>query len=174
MVASSSELESFETVLSAQNAFRRAHQHAFWQTLLRRLIGRPTELCSFETVRKQLGGVTLGTRTLREIPLAQVVGSVGRSKDYTPSFLPRRSSDEARWVRIKRIINGTGGLPPLEVFQLGDHYFVEDGHHRVSVLKQMGIRHVEAWVTAVHSVTPKAVDKGGPLAGYCGRRVWAC
>lgn len=152
MVASDIRLESFQSVGSAQTEFRHLLAKAFLETLLNRLRGKPLGLLPLATACKEAGGCVTGRRRLEEIPLARVIGSTERSSDYTPSFLPRNSSDEARWVRIKRVVNGTGGLPPISVFKLGDAYFVEDGHHRVSVLKQLGVRFTEAWVTEVHPV----------------------
>jgi hypothetical protein len=39
------------------------------------------------------------------------------------------------------------GLPPVELVQVGETYFVRDGHHRVSVARAMGEGFVEAEVT---------------------------
>jgi uncharacterized ParB-like nuclease family protein len=37
-------------------------------------------------------------------------------------------------------------LPPVELVQLGDLYFVRDGHHRISVAQAMGQESIEAEV----------------------------
>jgi hypothetical protein len=37
-------------------------------------------------------------------------------------------------------------LPPVELIQVGDVYFVQDGHHRISVAQALGQRDVEARV----------------------------
>lgn len=152
MVSANTSYESFQTRLSAQGEFRRLVAQAIFETLQNRVLGRPTGLRSFGGARKALGPNVMGTKKLREIDLSQVAGSVGRWQEYTPSFRPRHLSDEDRWVRIKRVVNGTGGLPPIEVYRLGDAYYVEDGHHRVSVLKHSRVRQVEAWVAEVHPV----------------------
>lgn len=152
MVSANTSYESFQSTGSAQGEFRALVLQAFFQSVFNRMIGKPTQLRSFGEARKKVGPSVTGTKKLREIDLDQVRGSVGRYGDYTPGFLPRHLSDEDRWVRVKRIVNGTGGLPPIEVFGLGGEYYVEDGHHRVSVLKQLGVRHVEAWVSEVHPV----------------------
>lgn len=152
VVSSNTSFESFQSVVSAQGEFRSLVARAFFQTLFNKIIGRPTGLRAFEEARKTLGPSGTGVERLREIDLDRVIGSVGRWHEYTPSFLPRYLSDEDRWVRVKRVVNGTGGLPPLEVYQIGDDYYVEDGHHRVSVLKRLGVRRTEAWVTEVRAV----------------------
>jgi hypothetical protein len=38
-------------------------------------------------------------------------------------------------------------LPPVELIQVGDLYFVRDGHHRISVAQAMGQESIEAEVT---------------------------
>jgi hypothetical protein len=38
-------------------------------------------------------------------------------------------------------------LPPVELIQVGDVYFVRDGHHRISVARAFGQEHVDAEVT---------------------------
>jgi hypothetical protein len=39
-------------------------------------------------------------------------------------------------------------LPPVALVQIGDFYFVLDGHHRISVAQAYGQRDIEARVTA--------------------------
>ena len=48
---------------------------------------------------------------------------------------------------------GDGDIaPPVELIQVGDLYFVRDGHHRISVARAMGQEAIEAKVTAWHVV----------------------
>jgi hypothetical protein len=39
-------------------------------------------------------------------------------------------------------------LPPVALIQVGDVYFVRDGHHRISVARALGRNQIEAKVTA--------------------------
>jgi poly(3-hydroxybutyrate) depolymerase len=61
------------------------------------------------------------------------------------SFLPRSNDMQERWERVNKIAS-TQGVPPVEVYQVGEAYFVLDGNHRVSVARQMGSDHIEAHV----------------------------
>ncbi|MDX1417546.1 MAG: universal stress protein, partial [Candidatus Promineifilaceae bacterium] len=90
-------------------------------------------------------------RELKEIPLDAIVGSVGRYKDFTRRFFPLIEEDEYRWARVHTLTESMEGLPPIEVFQIGDVYFVRDGNHRVSVARDMGATLIEAYVTYVES-----------------------
>jgi hypothetical protein len=81
------------------------------------------------------------------IPLAKIVGSVGRYKDFTRDFLPRNAALGDRWIRIEQQMEKLEGLPPIEVYKIGDVYFVADGNHRVSVARANGFDEIEAYVT---------------------------
>lgn len=148
-----SELRAGEYSIALRQ-FQEARRQADLQRLWARLTGRSAELLPFEEVRKQLGSTLSGRRELREVPLASIVGSVGRYKDFTRTFLPLRDSDSSRWARVKVAADGLVGLPPIEVYQLGEFYFVLDGNHRVSVAKQAGATFIEAYVTQVDTRVP--------------------
>ncbi len=108
---------------------------------------RSPDLLSYEDVRKQLKAVIGNRRQLMDVPLDAIVGSVGRKQDFSRTFLPRHDSLRERWNKVARMAHGTEGLPPVELYQIGHLYFVEDGHHRVSVARQDGHSHIEAYVT---------------------------
>jgi hypothetical protein len=38
-------------------------------------------------------------------------------------------------------------LPPIKLIQVGDCYYVRDGHHRLSVARALGEQFIEAEVT---------------------------
>ncbi|NIS81042.1 MAG: universal stress protein [Anaerolineales bacterium] len=139
------------SIASAINDFRRARRRASLERILARLTGRSIELLSYDEVRKQLRAFERGRIELRDIPLEAIVGSVGRYSDFTRNFLPRSDSDAERWARVKVAVTDQSGVPPIEVYQIGDAYFVRDGNHRVSIARQLGSTHIEAYVTEVES-----------------------
>jgi nucleotide-binding universal stress UspA family protein len=133
------------TVTSGQR-FDRARRQAFIENVIGQLRGQPTSLLPFEEVRDALGLVPASDRGLHEIRLDKIVGSLGRYREFSRSFLPRDESIRERWQRIYATAQGTKGLPPIEVYQVGDVYFVKDGNHRVSVAREMGAETVQAYV----------------------------
>ena len=143
--------------LQALQDFKKARREAALQEILARITGKENQLLSYEDVRKKLHARE-GSRTeLREIPLDAIVGSVGRYSDFTRDFLPREEINEHRWARIMKEASGLRGLPPIEVYQIGDAYFVRDGNHRVSVARRLGAKMIEAYVTKVKTkvnITP--------------------
>src|SRR5262249_53058613 len=44
--------------------------------------------------------------------------------------------------------------PPIELYRIGDAYFVLDGNHRVSVLRRIGATHAQAYVTEIQTRVP--------------------
>jgi nucleotide-binding universal stress UspA family protein len=139
---------------SAVRDFQEARQQAALEAILARLTGRSVDLLSYDEVRRKLGAREAAVQELKDVPIDAIVGSVGRYQDFTRSFLPKRDSDEDRWARVYVAVDGQKGLPPIELYQLGDAYFVRDGHHRVSVARQLGATHVQAYVTPVISKVP--------------------
>lgn len=131
--------------------FKRARKKAAMQQMLTRLTRKPNDLLAYEDIRQQLQenqAVELGTQ---EIPLSAIVGSVGRYKDFTRDFLPKNDSDEERWVGVKTAVMDMVGMPPIDVYKVGDVYFVIDGNHRVSVARELGTKTITARVTEVPS-----------------------
>ena len=124
----------------AVSDFRRARRRAALDRVFARLAGRSTDLMSYDDVRKKLKGRETSKRELKEIPLDSIVGSVGRYRDFTRGFLPRQDSDSGRWAGVKVAVTELGGLPPIEVYQIGVVYFVLDGNHRVSVASEVRSR----------------------------------
>ncbi len=147
-----------ETLASAVEDFHRARLQAKLNDLVSRLTGRSTELLSYEDVRRRLRARRTSSEHLEDIPLDALVGSVGRYKDFTRSFLPKQASSRDRWARVEVAMTSLRGVPPIEVYKLGDVYFVRDGHHRVSVARQMGSDAIQAYVTEVKVKVPVSPD----------------
>jgi nucleotide-binding universal stress UspA family protein len=144
--------------VSALADFRDARRRATLERVMSALSGQSTELLSYDDVRQRLDARETARRTLKEVPLDAIVGSVGRYNDFSRTFLPRQDQDAERWAEVKAAMTGLIGLPPVELYQVGDVYFVRDGNHRISVLRQMGASHAEAYVTQVRTKVPLSPD----------------
>ena len=144
---------------SALQDFNDAHLKASLQEALARLTGKPNELLSYEEVAQKLKLRARSDRGIREIPVKAIVGSVGRYSDFTRTFLPRRLEDQERWARVKAAMDDpAGGLDPIEVYKVGEAYFVLDGNHRVSIARQGGFEFIEAHVIEVRTEVPVTPD----------------
>ncbi len=144
----------------ALDDYRKARRGAAVQEILARLSGDTddVELLSYDEVRHKLKAIEKSSETLEEIPLDSIVGSVGRYHDFTRKFLPKSSIDRTRWARVMATSQGLAGLPPIDVYRIGEVYFVKDGNHRVSVARQMGSDLIQAYVTEVESKVDLSPD----------------
>lgn len=142
----------------AVSDFHEARRKAELQIILDRLRGESNRLLSFEAVRQAMKAVEGNQRKLKEIPLDAIIGSVGRYSDFTRDFLPRHDNVKHRWAAIMEKAIGLEGLPPIDVYQIGDAYFVQDGNHRVSVARELGATQIQAFVTEVKTRIPFSPD----------------
>ena len=131
--------------------FRRARQEAALRQLLNRFARRSNQLLAYNELSDKLTITDTVEHGLQEIPLQAIVGSVGRADDFTRDFLPKRDSDAERWANVKAAVIDMRGWPPIDVYQIGDVYFVKDGNHRVSVARQLGNETISAYVTEIET-----------------------
>lgn len=110
------------------------------------------ETLSFDEVVDALG--RRGERSLgvQVIPLDQIVGSVDKVRDFDRRFRPTSDRSRQRWERLAEKSRLGEYLPPIDVYKLGNLYFVRDGHHRVSVARAQGADQMEAHVTEIDTV----------------------
>jgi hypothetical protein len=81
------------------------------------------------------------------VNLSQIRGTVGRQHDFDARFHPLKSSLGHRWMRVATARHEERSLPPVALIQIEETYFVQDGHHRVSVARARGELDIEAEVT---------------------------
>ncbi len=84
------------------------------------------------------------TSRIVTVPIRQIKGSLGRSEDFDASFNPLQERSRSRWVSILTAIRSNNPLPPVELVQVGDAYYVQDGHHRISVAHALEQEAIEA------------------------------
>jgi nucleotide-binding universal stress UspA family protein len=131
--------------------FKRARQEAALRQLLNRFSGRSDQLLAYRDLSDKLTITDTIEHGLQEIPLKAIVGSVGRADDFTRDFLPKRDSDAERWANVKAAVIDMRGWSPIDVYKIGEIYFVKDGNHRVSVARQLGNDTISAYVTEIET-----------------------
>lgn len=139
--------------LEIKEAFIKARRQADLADLVARLRGRDNDLLNYDEVRRALRGAPSSSPELQLVPVTAIVGTVGRQADFTRAFLPRNDGSQERWATVYQRMLDPGGLPPIQLFRIGDAYFVQDGHHRVSIARQLGMTDIDAYVTEVQAQT---------------------
>lgn len=124
--------------------FRELYFRSVLDAFFARVSGKNTRLASFSdqaphppSRRKYLG--------LQDIPLEKITGSVGRELDFDNRFRPLSKHLRERWVNVYLGFT-QNELPPIRVYKLRENYFVEDGHHRLSVARTMEKAYIRAEV----------------------------
>jgi hypothetical protein len=88
---------------------------------------------------------------LRSVDLDQIVGTVRHPSQNTGDFLPLRhlrgQNWRGRWQRITRAMERLERLPPIDLVQVGDEYYVTDGHNRIAAARRAGGLEIDADVT---------------------------
>jgi hypothetical protein len=136
----------------AQHDFAKARRARLLSDVSRRLRREPDDvglILPFEEVVEALGRTGQVDRGLQVVPLDMIVGTVDRAVDFDRGFRPTSARLRSRWERIAAAQRRGEALPPISLFQVGDLFFVRDGHHRVSVAKSLGRDDIDAYVTEV-------------------------
>jgi hypothetical protein len=124
-------------------ARKRARRGRFWS----RLTGRSRGLFALKQIRAVCTIEAESDGGIRTVPLSQIRGSEGRSRYFDCDFNPLHDRALGRWLNIARARQQDKILPPVVLVQVGDIYFVRDGHHRISVARALGQIDIDARVT---------------------------
>jgi hypothetical protein len=83
---------------------------------------------------------------IKVVRIRSIIGSEGRVADFDMGFHPLSEAARERWVGMAMAYLSRLPLPPVQLIQIGDAYFVRDGHHRISVARALGQVAIDAEV----------------------------
>src|SRR5215208_8318132 len=108
--------------------FIRARRRAVLRAVAARFRREHTSnrLLSFDDVRRELVADNRLYRGTKVVEVEEIVGSVGRWRDFDRSFLPARASGGERWKRIDRAFHRVFFFKQKTAYEIGDAYFVVD------------------------------------------------
>jgi uncharacterized ParB-like nuclease family protein len=141
--------------------FDSARARAFRRSLTSILTGRAQRLRSIEPMLRAAGLEGRAFGGVQDISLDKIAGSVApdvKAGDFDPGFLPINRRMRERWTRIYQAMVEGDELPPIDVYKVDDHYYVIDGHHRVSVARNLGRPAISARVINVKTRAPLEPD----------------
>ena len=146
-----------------QRARMAGRMRRLWSLLARRP-RRLLDLRDVERVCRIRGRCYAGTQP---VSLTEIRGSAGRCRDYDDEFHPLRGESSSRWLSIACAERMRVPLPPVKLVRVGDVYFVEDGHHRISVARALGQQEIDAEVVVWHVEGPLPWEGASaqPVAG---------
>ena len=132
----------------AQELYQRAYQRGQFGKIKAILTKRSRHLYKMATVQRtcRIGDHQhIGTEA---VPISQIRGTGGRAHDFDIDFYPLQLHNEDRWKGVAVALNTGKKLPPVKLIQVEKLYFVQDGHHRISIARALGQDHVEASAVA--------------------------
>src|SRR5258706_738430 len=112
--------------------------------------------------RRQLGVATIPVARIRG---TAVEGPAQRGSDFKPLRGLRGSNWRGRWQRLRAANDRLAILPPIDVLQTDDGYWVIDGHNRVALALYSGQDDIDAAVTYVHLPGSRETVEGAPTEG---------
>ena len=137
---------SSQSLGDPQELHRSMQTKAFLGRIYSFLTGHSRNLLDLTTEvseRKIRGQHVAGSRT---VPINRITGSEGRSGDFDCDFNPLHTRTMDRWVGVAVARSCGATLPAVELIQLGEDYFVRDGHHRISVARAFRQEYIDAKV----------------------------
>lgn len=101
----------------------------------------------------------------QEVEVSRIVGSVGRCRDFDGDFRPLKRSLGHRWKSVHGAVTAGKVLPAVKLFEVEGRYFVEDGNHRVSVARYLGVELIDAEVTRILFPDSETINESD-IEGY--------
>jgi hypothetical protein len=124
----------------------RARNRGRWGQLWAALTGRSCRLLTLDEIRATCAICDNRDVGIQNVTICQIRGSESRGGDFDRDFNPLRDHNQGRWQRIAAARQLGKALPPVDLIQVGNLYFVRDGHHRISVAQALGQQEIEAKV----------------------------
>ena len=157
----------------AEADFLKVRRQQRMSGLARKMRGDEERVLALDEVLKAVGNRGEQSLGVQSIPVERIVGSVDKVREFDPSFRPTSGRNRARWERLAEAVRRGQPIPPIDVYQVGDMYFVRDGHHRVSVVRALGDSLIEADVTRIRTTLDPAGIRGrGDLRGKAMRKLF--
>jgi hypothetical protein len=159
--------DNFETPDGGSSRNAHVHQYnmalnRFKSTLMKGRITRlknramhlPQWLYDLNTIKPALSMRGSFYAGIQVVPVRSIIGSEGKVTDFDLGFHPIQEASRERWVSLAMAYIGCLPLPPVELIQIGDAYFVRDGHHRISVSRAFGQTNIDAEVITWQAAPP--------------------
>jgi hypothetical protein len=126
-----------------EKALMRGKLYRFWAAVFQ----RPRWLLDLDALKSKMHAVNAHHSGLRNVPIHQIVGTEHSGGSFDLAFHPTTERSRQRWVGVATASLALIPLPSVELTQIGDAFFVRDGHHRISVARALKQDFIEAEVT---------------------------
>lgn len=107
-----------------------------------------TAFKEFEEAQRAHGALATRPLGVIQVPVNEIVGSVGRARYFPGGLRPGRGLTPSRVRRLVKALSHGEMLPAVLLYRLGHEYYIVDGHHRVAAARMAGQQDVDAEVVA--------------------------
>ncbi len=136
-----------------------------------RLTGHARSLLDLDALQPGLNVRGRHYAGVQAVSIEHILGSESRSSDFDSSFSPLNEKTSSRWLSIATArLQGTA-MPAIELIQIGEAYFVRDGHHRISVARAFGEEAIDAQVTVWDVAGMLPWEKSTDMTGLCAEAI---
>jgi hypothetical protein len=135
---------------AALRLYRRTSRQGWLTRIWLAVTGRKPQLLDLRQIESSHRVDHRSNVGFRTVALRLIRGSEGRCRDFDAAFRPLQAHCATRWLAVATARKMGIALPPVNLIQVGDIYFVRDGHHRISVARALGQADIEAEVTVWH------------------------
>ena len=115
-------------------------------------------LKEFDEVQRAHGALATRPLGVLQVPIPEIVGSVGRARYFPRGLRPGQGLTPSRVRRLLAALKHGEILPPVLLYRIGHEYFIADGHHRVAAARLAGQDYIDAEVVAFLSETQRPED----------------
>jgi len=129
--------------------FEDARKRARFSQITSILRGRPRRLVELEELIQGATIVSQYALGPQTVCIHAIQGTENRNTDFDSDFNPLKSDNRDRWINIALAQLQDIGLPAIDLIQIGDTYYVRDGHHRISVARALGADFIDANITVL-------------------------
>ena len=155
----------------ADRLYSRVRNQGLWGQVGSILSGRSRRLLALDEIEATCIVHTCHHAGIRTVPISQIRGSNGRSNDFDCDFNPLQDHNKKRWLSVAAARRQGKALPPVGLVQVGDVYFVCDGHHRISVARALGQQDIEAKVMVWQVTGPLPWETSAAAHSLAGQKM---
>lgn len=131
---------------TAEGLFDRMWFYGRVRWALAKITGQSRDLLFLSDLKRET--VEIVQEPQRAIDIDKIKGTSGRADRFDVNWYPVQRRSRNRWVGVATaIMTNFAELPPIDVVQVGDVYYVTDGNHRVSAARALDKMFLEANVT---------------------------
>ena len=147
--------------IRSESAYSLARRRGLWEVVKGCIARRHPYLLSFRQAFGDSRWSDVRYLGMQSIATEDVVGSLGREREFSRGFLPvgSVSRQKERWRQSYTGLLSGNVDSPVQVCRAGGKYFVVNGHHRMSVARYLNLATIRAHVSQIEAKDPSAPER---------------